>query len=137
MRRGVQLKSLTPLIGGTTAPIFNTQFMEKKIFLQELCSNLEIELNERKETNQKRRVIFFSGLRPCDYFSQIKSGRLRESWFVEVIVDNDLIFRESYIPREDEDLKIVEEMMIKRVLRNIFSYGILASKQFKDILKKD
>ena len=44
-------------------------------------------------------------------FSQIKSGRLRESWFVEVIVDNDVIFRESYIPREDEDLKIVEEMM--------------------------
>ena len=28
MRRGVQLKSLAPLIGGTTAPIFNTQFMK-------------------------------------------------------------------------------------------------------------
>ena len=110
--------------------------MEKKIFLQELCSNLEIELNEREETNQKRRVIFFSGLKPCDYFSEIKAGRLRESWFVEVIVDNDVIFQESYIPREDEDLKIVEEMMINRVLRNIFSYGIITSKQFKNRLKQ-
>jgi hypothetical protein len=35
LRRGVQLKSLTPLIGGTTAPIFNTQFMEKILRIEE------------------------------------------------------------------------------------------------------
>lgn len=33
--RGVQLKSLAPLIGGTTAPIFNTQFMEKILRIEE------------------------------------------------------------------------------------------------------
>lgn len=111
--------------------------MEKKIFLKELCSKLEIELNEGKETNKKRTVNFFSGLRPCDYFSLTEIGRLRESWFVEVRVDNEVIFRESYLPRNDEDLKIVEEMMINRVLCNIFSYGIMASKQFIDNMKKD
>jgi len=52
------------------------------------------------------------------------------SWFVEVIVDGKVIFRESYIPKESERLITVEGFLIKRVLRNIFTFGVASSKQF-------
>lgn len=114
--------------------------MEKKIILQELCSNLERELNERKETNQRRTVEFFSGLKPSDYYlPQMHIGTIksiptkgRMAWFVEVGVDGKVIFRESYILKESKDLKIVEELMISRVLRNIFTVGVMTSKKFID-----
>ena len=114
--------------------------MEQKLILQELCSNLEKELNERKETNQRRTVEFFSGLKPSDYYLPMMhigtaksiptEGRM--AWFVEVGVDGKVIFRESYIPKESEDLKIVEGFMISRVLRNIFTFGVMSSKKFID-----
>ena len=114
--------------------------MEQKLILQELCSNLERELNERKETNQRRTVEFFSGLKPSDYYLPMMhigttksiptEGRM--AWFVEVIVDGKVIFRESHIPKESEDLKIVEGFMISRVLRNIFTFGVMLSKKFID-----
>ena len=114
--------------------------MEQKLILQELCSNLERELNERKETNQRRTVEFFSGLKPSDYYLPMmhigttKSipTEVRMAWFVEVGVDSKVIFRESYIPKESEDLKIVEGFMISKVLRNIFTFGVMSSKKFID-----
>ena len=114
--------------------------MEQKLILKELCSNLERELNERKETNQRRTVEFFSGLKPSDYYlpqmhigttkSIPKEGKM--AWFVEVGVDGKVVFRESYIPREGEDLNTVEGFMINRVLRNIFTFGVMSSKKFID-----
>lgn len=114
--------------------------MEQKLILKELCSNLERELNERKEANQRRTVEFFSGLKPSDYYlpqmhigttkSIPKEGKM--AWFVEVGVDGKVVFRESYIPREGEDLKTVEGFMINRVLRNIFTFGVMSSKKFID-----
>ena len=114
--------------------------MEQKLILQELCSNLERELNERKETNQRRTVEFFSGLKPSDYYlPQMHIGTTksipkesRMSRFVEVGVDGKVIFRESYLPRKSEDLKIVEGFMISKVLRNIFTFGVMSSKKFID-----
>lgn len=114
--------------------------MEQKVILQELCSNLERELNERNETKQRRTVEFFSGLKPSDYYlpamhigttkSIPTEGKL--AWFVEVGVDGKVIFRESHIPKESEDLKIVEGFLIKKVLRNIFTFGVMSSKKFID-----
>jgi hypothetical protein len=114
--------------------------MEQKLILQDLCLNLEKELNERKETSQRRTVEFFSGLKPSDYYLPMMhigttksiptEGRM--AWFVEVGVDGKVIFRESYIPKENEDLKIVEGFMISRVLRNIFTFGVMSSKKFID-----
>ena len=131
-----------PDINTLLAAIF---IMEHKLILQELCSNLERELNERKETNQRRTVEFFSGLKPSDYYlpkmhigttkSIPTEGRM--AWFVEVGVDGKVIFRESYIPKESEDLKIVEEFMISRVLRNIFTFGVMSSKKFIDERQQD
>jgi len=114
--------------------------MDQKLILQELCSNLERELNERKETNQRRTVELFSGLKPSDYYlPQMHIGTTksiptegRMAWFVEVGVDGKVIFRESYLPKESEDLKIVEGFMISRVLRNIFTFGVMSSKKFID-----
>ena len=66
LRRGVQLKSLTPLIGGTTAPIFNTQFMEKKkVTTLENMSGI-IKFNTRRIGNTTRLIdraiqIIFNG----------------------------------------------------------------------------
>jgi hypothetical protein len=114
--------------------------MEQKSILQELCENLEKELNQRRETSNKRTVEFFSGLKPSDYYlptmhigtskSISKEGKM--AWFVEIGVDGKVIFRESYIPKESEDLKIVEGFMVTRVLRNIFTFGVISSKKFID-----
>jgi hypothetical protein len=114
--------------------------MEQKRILQDLCSNLERELNERKETNQRRTVEFFSGLKPSDYYlpmmhigttKSIPTER-KMAWFVEVGVDGKVIFRESYIPKESEDLKIVEGFLISKALRNIFTFGVMSSKKYID-----
>lgn len=134
------------LKNSTSAPLLQNcllaavLIMEQKLILKELCSNLERELNERKETNQRRTVEFFSGLKPSDYYlpqmhigttkSIPKEGKM--AWFVEVGVDGKVVFRESYIPREGEDLKTVEGFMINRVLRNIFTFGVMSSKKFID-----
>jgi hypothetical protein len=114
--------------------------MEQRLILQELCSNFERELNEREETNQRRTVEFFSGLKPSDYYlPQMHIGTIksiptegRMAWFVEVGIDGKVIFRESYLPRESEDLKIIEGFMISKVLRNIFTFGVMSSKNFID-----
>ena len=121
--------------------------MDYKLILQELCSNLERELNERKETNKKRTVEFFSGLKPSEYFlPSIHIGNMRETngvsaeiaWFVEISVDGVVIFRERHIPRESEDLKIVEGFLLTRVLRNIFTFGVMSSKKvLEDMTNKN
>jgi len=115
-----------------------TKIMDRKTILQELCSDLEKDLNQRDETGKERRVELFSGLKPFDYFlPTMHIGTSKSipvhgvmSWFVEVIVDGKVIFRESYIPKESERLITVEGFLIKRVLRNIFTFGVASSKQF-------
>lgn len=108
--------------------------------LQELCSNLEKILNDRRETNQKRTVKLFSELKPSDYYlpkTFITTSRLnhtegKKAWFVEISIDNKVVFRESYLPKDNEDLKIVEGFLITRILQNIFNFGVMSSKKFMD-----
>ena len=59
----------------------------------------------------------------------IRDERNEMMHVVEISIDGKVIFSESYIPRKSEDLKTVEGMMLTRLLRNIFNYGVLASKQ--------
>jgi hypothetical protein len=114
--------------------------MEQKIILQELCLNLERQLNELNEANHRRTVELFSGLKPSDYYlPAIHIGTTRPiptdgkmAWFVEVRVDGKVIFKESYIPKEGEDLKVVEGFMISKVLNSIFAFGVMSSKKFID-----
>ena len=113
-----------------------------KEILESLCHNLERDLNDRHETPYKRTVRFFSGRRSSDYYlpnihigkCYPKEGHI--AWFVEVSVDGDVIFRESHIPSVDEDLREVESFLADRVLRHIFTFGVMESKKFIDSRKQ-
>ncbi len=113
--------------------------MIKKLLI-DLCSNLEKEINERKETANKITVEFFSGLKPDGYYlPEMHTGTSKSitsersmAWFVEISVDGKVIFRESHVPYKDEKLKIVEEFLVARVLRNVFTFGVMSSKKYID-----
>lgn len=111
-----------------------------KSILVELCENLQGVLNLQEQVVKKpatHKVELVSQLKPDNYWlpmmhlgtSKKASDEIRNAWFVEVYVDGKCIFRESYLPRESEDLKIVEGMLITRMLKNVFCYGIMSSKQ--------
>ncbi len=108
--------------------------------LQELCDNLQKEMNERRETNKTHKVELISGLKPENYWlPQMHIGttatlptEVRMAWFVEIWIDGKCIFRQSHIPHESEDLNIVEGFLIRRVLRAAFTFGVMASKKFID-----
>lgn len=108
--------------------------MDTKELLKDLCKNLEREINFLKAGDYKK-VYFFSGLRPHTFLpNQMTVGTAREErnemmHVVEIRIDDKIIFLESYIPKKSEDLNIVEGMMLNRLLRNVFNYGVLASKQ--------
>ena len=112
-----------------------------KELLIELCDNLEKELNER-EGEQSHKVELQSGLKPENYFTPAMHigttssipDRVRMAWFVELWVDGECIFRENYVPKKTEDLKIVEGFLISRVLNRIFAFGVMTSKSFLDKL---
>lgn len=107
--------------------------MNKELLI-ELCDNLEKELNQR-EGKRSHKVELQSGLKPENYFTPTMRTLIdgvRMAWFVEVWVDGKCIFREAYVPRETEDLKIVEDFLISRILRHIFSFGVMSSKSFID-----
>ena len=106
----------------------------------ELCNNLEKELNSRGEFDYKRTVEFFSGMNPSNYFLPMmhigttKTIPINEmnAWFVEISVDNKCIFRESAIPSDTESLEVIENYLIQRALRNIFTFGIMTTKDYID-----
>lgn len=109
--------------------------MERKELLIELCERLEIELNRLKE-DKPNSVVFFSGLKPSNYWlSNIHIGTTKTidkniiiAWFVEIFIDEECIFRESYIPKDNEDHKIVEGMCISRLFESIFFHGVTNAK---------
>lgn len=116
--------------------------MQDKL-LESLCSNLERELNERNETSEKITVEFFSGLKPNEYFlPSMHIGTTKSTptkgtmaWFVEISIDKKVIFRESCVPKQDEDLEIIEGMLRARILRNIFTFGVMTSKSYLEKLE--
>lgn len=113
--------------------------MEIKNLLLELCDTLQKELNTR-EVSPSHKVELISGLKPENYFapmmhigtSETLPDSIRMAWFVEVWVDGKCIFRESHLPHETEDVKIVEGFLMRRVLRHIFTFGVMSSKKFID-----
>ncbi len=114
--------------------------MEKKIFLQELCLELEEQLNYRSNLDKHHTVEFFSGLKPDNYLlpmihigtTQSMLSELKLIWFVEISIDGTVIFREYSVPEENEDLKIIEEFVIDKTIHNVFNRGIISSKNFMD-----
>jgi len=113
--------------------------MDKKELLIELCANLEKELNMR-ESKQIHQVKFSSGLKALNYFTpamhigttKTLPNSLKSAWFVEVWIDGKCIFRESHVLNKTDALEMVEELLINRVLRSIFTFGVMSSKKFID-----
>ena len=104
--------------------------MEVTNLIQELCKNLEKDLNNLNPYGGKRTVEFISQLSPSNFLPQNKTiGTLRFEmmWLAQIKIDNKTVFQYSYIPRENEDLKIVEGMMLSRILNHIFSYGVMSA----------
>lgn len=114
--------------------------MDKSI-LVELCDNLQEVLNLQEQVVNKpatHKVKLVSEMKQDNYWlpmmhlgttKTISEGTgLKMAWFVEVYVDGKCIFRESYLPRENEDLEVVEGMLVTRMLKNVFCYGIMSSK---------
>lgn len=106
--------------------------MEYKDVLKELCSNLQKELNKY---GAHKKVELISGLKPFDSFiSQLCRGTKIISmekeliWVVEIMLDGVCIFRKGHIPRINEDLSIVENVLMKRLLNDVFIYGVMSSK---------
>jgi len=114
--------------------------MDIKLLVIELCNNLEKELNSRGKFDYKRTVEFFSGMKPSDYFlPMMHIGTTKtipvngvNAWFVEIFIDNKCVFRESAIPNNTESLEIIEQHLIQRVLRNIFTFGLMTTKDYID-----
>jgi hypothetical protein len=113
-----------------------------KELLIELCDNLQQELNQR-EGEEIHEVELRSGLKPEGYFTSMMHigttrtlpDAVRMAWFVEVWVDGECVFRESSVPHKTEPLEIVEGFLITKVLRNIFTFGVMSSKKFIDDFK--
>jgi len=118
--------------------------MDTKTLLIELCENLQSELNYIQETPRERSVCLYSGTKPENYWlpniyistTKPVPKELTMAWFVELIIDGQVIFRETHVPRDSEDLKIVEAFLLKRLLRNIFTFGVMESKKYLDNFKK-
>lgn len=113
--------------------------MNTKNLLTELCGNLEKELNQR-EGKQVHKVELLSGLKPSGYRIpmthtepvNVLSDNIRMFWFVEIRIDNKCIFAESHIPRENEQHEVVEDLLMTRTLRHIFTFGIMSVSDFVD-----
>lgn len=106
--------------------------------INELCNYLKESLDGID--NQNHEVKFTSGLKPFDYYlPQMHIGttatiptQIQMAWFCEIRVDGKCIFMESWIPKESEDLSIVEAVVIKRLMRSVFNYGVMASKKVQE-----
>lgn len=117
--------------------------MKPKELLIELCDNLQKELNLR-DGKEIHRVELQSGLKPEGYFtpmmhigtSKTLPNDIRMALFVEVWVDGECIFREVHVPLVTESLEVVEEFLITKVLRHIFTFGVMSSKEYMDELKR-
>lgn len=106
----------------------------------ELCSHLQNMLNFKEE---KHKVDFFLGFKPSIYYlpmihigtSSSINNKKENALFAEIFVDGRCIFRESYIPRETEDLKVAEGMLITRLIKSVFCHGVWSQKQVLENLK--
>lgn len=111
--------------------------------LRELCSDLERELNDRGEVPYARKVELFSGWKPSNYYlPQMHIGSTKTipkdvtmAWFVELYVDGAVLFREVHVPSKEESLEIVEGFMASRILRHIFTFGVISTKQYMEDMR--
>lgn len=116
----------------------------KKEELVRFCSDLEDNLKRSPSPRMffndvSRKVEFFSGLKPDNYYlpamhigtSKSIPEEQRMAWFVEIFVYGQCVFRDSMhiLDNSEED---VEAILINRVFKMIFNHGVMAA--FSDII---
>ena len=104
--------------------------------LNYLCDNLQESLRQAEMLDKKpptSTVTLFSGWKEVGYFyPRLDDEIVQLAWHVEIFVNNNCLFRESYIPKENEDIEIVEGMVMQRVLNSVFHYGVMAVKKISE-----
>lgn len=110
--------------------------MNVKEDIIELCEQLEFSLNIQEqgmELSKKRSVKFVYGEKPANYYLPVMHigttstipTKIEMAIFAEIFVDNVCVIRESYMPKESENLEIVEEAILRRLLQMIFNCGVM------------
>jgi|GEM_PF-436391 len=104
--------------------------MNTKNLLIELCEHLEKELN-RKYRGQVHKVELISGLKPYDHFMADTSLINKYmAWNVEIWIDGKCVFIESHIPKENEQHEVIEDFLMSRTLRHIFTFVVMLVNDF-------
>lgn len=108
-----------------------------EIKFEELCHHLEMVASLVK----KVKVEYFNGKKPSGYhvpkFITTKmalsgeADKIRMAWYAEIFVDGRCIFRESWMP-SDDDWELAEKKANKKLIESIFCYGVMSSKQFME-----
>lgn len=100
--------------------------MKNQEFLVDLCRKLEDNL---KFSNNNYKVEF------KNYSLSLYDGK-HDKFYSEVWVNGKCIFRQSYFTsiEKKESPEIIYEVINKRLLQEVFNYGIMASKNQMDNL---
>ena len=112
--------------------------------LQDLCKHLEFMLDMSDKDGIKHTVVFFSGQRINDYWlpdihlgtTPSLSDDVIMSWYVEINVDGNVIFRKNAVPNEEEKLEDVKDRVLLWVLQDVFCWGVIASQRALVDIKK-
>jgi hypothetical protein len=98
--------------------------MKIKDLLQDLCSQLERDLNQRDDGGTYK-VTLSSHLLTYD------NSNNRWPLFVsEIKVNEVVVIKQEYRLRENEGFDIVEDMVSSGVLREAFNFGVMRAFQF-------
>lgn len=107
--------------------------MENKELLEKLCKSYEKSLNKERRIGERKEVTFFSGMKPSGYYLPlVQIGKYRpnsdeNAWFVEIGVNNRVLFRRSTLLKGNEDLDAIEGFLIDRIIEDIFACGMIYS----------
>lgn len=107
------------------------------IDISELCRYLEAVATHPSNTN-KVKVTYFNGKKEASYHApkfvttkMVLSGeadKITLAWYAEIFVDGRCIFRESWMP-SDEDWGTAEIKANDKLMKSIFCHGIMSSKR--------
>lgn len=76
-----------------------------------------------------KKVELVSGMNPAHFGY---SNGYKNEWRVSIKVNGIYLFVETYYPRESESYEIVESLLIRRMINNIFAFGLEYAKQIKE-----
>ncbi len=95
--------------------------MNYRQLLEELCKDLEENLNYSDRTVRKHKVEFNTGTGHWRDRNRVFTARID--------VDNVCIFKDTAYYKDEIDLPELEEQCYRRMLSSVFNYGVMSSKR--------